>query len=524
MPSPLRDFIDDAGLDFALKHIFHFYDTDFFPRAHEFIALAHSWTEVKEFILRSDLHGLLTATPLVEPWPKARGGFRIVHRLEPLDSVVFTAFAQKVGEQVEAARASPEVACSYRISIGDHGFFSDGSGFHVYRERNEALAASYPYVLSADISDFYNRIYLHRLQNALQSACDTPPGISKSIEGFLSWLNSKSSQGVPVGPTASIVMAEAALIDVDQFLFERGFEHVRYVDDFQIFGPDRGSLEILLQEFCVYLHENQRLSLSPEKTRIRPSEEFLRQELNNQYQLQKLAILSEIEIVSPYGLEAVTPAPEINENAADILLDAINRITKFEHIDLGVVRAIVRRARANRIQEVAPALLEHLTFFRAAANDIFLYLDSISDPDFISNHITALESLHSSPAANFRAVRLWLEWYYARHHALLEIASIRAFVFSSKSLRPQADAAVTLKQQSWVKSRKNGLLHYASWDRRSILIAARLLSKDERDNWLKPLLKSEKLEPIERWIAKWVLDGCPAAEPPGDSYDDAIPF
>lgn len=520
MSQPLKTLISPDALDFAINHISDYYDTDFFPRAEEFVAIRFSWDEVKNYILESDLDRILSAPPLVEPWPKPRSGFRIVHRPEPLDSIVYAALAKTIASHVEGARASPEVACSYRISESNRSFFTEGSGFHVYRERCENLSKVFPFVLSADISDFYNKIYLHRLQNAIQSAIDNPNGISKRIEYFLTTLNTKASQGIPVGPAASIIMAEATLIDADQFIFGRGFEHVRYVDDFRIFGNSHQQLRGLLQDFCIYLHENQRLSLSSEKTYISKSEDFIRQELNNQYQLEKLEILGEIEVVNPYTMEVNIGLAPI-DNAGEILSDALARITKFDTLDLGVIRAIIRRAKAHGIKDIVPNLLNNIEFFAPAVNDIALYLDSISDKDFISAYASQLAELCDHPAANMRAVRLWLEWYFSRHVELLKITKIRAFVFSSKRLRPQACAAITLKNQAWIKDRKSQMLHYASWDRRSILLAAKVLSRDEREKWLAPLVKSESLSRMDKWMADWVIAGAP---PDYFDYDDDIPF
>lgn len=520
MTQPLKTLINADSLDFALRHITTYYDTDFFPRAEEFLAIGHLWDDVKQYILESDLDHILSAPPLVEPWPKTRSGFRIVHRPEPLDSIVYAALAKTIASSVETARASPEVACSYRISESDRSFFADGSGFNVYRERCENLSADFQFVLSADISDFYNKIYLHRLQNAIQTATDAPPGISRRIEYFLTDLNTRASQGIPVGPAASIIMAEATLIDVDQFIYARGFEHVRYVDDFRIFGNSLQELQSLLQDFCVYLHENQRLSLSSEKTRISKSEDFIKQELNNQYQLEKLEILAEIEVVNPYTMEVEDVDLVVIEDAGAILLDALTRITKFETLDLGVIRAIVRRARAHAIKDIAGCLMEHIAFFAPAVNDIALYLDSITDGDFVSSFAAQLQSLCDHPASNIRAVRLWLEWYFSRHEELLNFPRIRAFVFSSKRLRPQARAAITMNNQAWIKDRKNQLLHYAFWDRRSILLAAQILSKDEREKWLGQIIRGESLGPMDKWMAKWVLNGAPDEFP----IADGLPF
>lgn len=520
MTQPLKTLITSENLDFALRHISHYYDTDFFPRTEEFLAIAHSWDDVKQYILESDLDQILSAPPLVEPWPKTRNGFRIVHRPEPLDSIVYAALAKTIAPYVESARANPEVACSYRISASDTSFFSEGSGFHVYRTRCESLSSAFAYVLSADITDFYNKIYLHRLQNAIQLATDKPAGISKRIEYFLTVLNTKASQGIPVGPAASIIMAEATLIDADQFIYEHGFEHVRYVDDFRIFGNSHQELQTLLQEFCVYLHENQRLSLASEKTRISKSEDFINQELNNQYQLEKLEILGEIEVVNPYTMEVEDVDLVVINDAGKILLDALNRITKFDTLDLGVIRAIVRRARAHGIRDIAADLLEHIQFFSPAVNDIVLYLDSITDDDFVASHGDLLQGLCDHPASGLKSVRLWFEWYFSRHPQLLHIAKIRSFVFSSKRLRPQARASITLKHQAWVKDRKNQLLHYAYWDRRSILLAAQVLSKDEREKWLEPLIKGGSLTEMDKWMARWVMDGAPETV----NFEEDLPF
>lgn len=520
MTQPLKSLISADTLDFALRHITSYYDTDFFPRAEEFFAIGHLWNEVKAYILEADLDQILSAPPLVEPWPKTRGGFRVVHRPEPIDSLVYAALAKTVALPVEAVRASPEVACSYRLSESDRSFFADGSGFNVYRERCENLAKAYPFVLSADIADFYNKIYLHRLQNAIQVATDAPSGISKRIEYFLTSLNTKASQGIPVGPAASIVMAEATLIDADQFIYGRGFDHVRYVDDFRIFGNSHQELEALVQDFCLYLHENHRLSLSAEKTLISKSEDFVKQELNNQYQLEKLEILGEIEVVNPYTMEVEDIDLAPLDNAGEILLDALERIAKFDSLDLGVIRAIVRRARAHGITDIASVLMENISFFAPAVNDIALYLDSVTDQDFVDSHRASLEVLCEDPAANLRVVRLWLEWYFSRHLELLKIPKIRLFVSTSKRLRPQARAAIMTSNQAWAKDRKNQLLHYAYWDRRSIVLAAQVLSKDEREKWLGPLIKGGSLSMLEKWMARWVLDGSPEVDP----FEDEIPF
>lgn len=523
MSQPLKTFLTEESLDFALAHIMSFYDTDFFPRTEEFLAIAHNWKEVKQHLLSSSLDQLLSASPVVEPWAKVRGGYRIVHRLEPIDSLIYTAMAKRVLGDVEKSRLSPEVACSYRFTQEWDSFFGEGTGFEVYRERCYALAEKYQFVLCADIADFYNKIYLHRLQNALQLACDEPKDISKKIESFITALNTKASQGIPIGPAASIVMSEATLTDVDKFVMEKGHEHVRYVDDFRIFGDTFSGLQVLLQSLTTYLHENHRLSLNSEKTFIVTGENFVDKELNNQYAQEKLQILGEIEGADPYSHDPDEEADAVpTADLPEVLVAALEKLIDRDTLDLGLARTIIRRAKAHTVPNIAPILLENLFFLAPVVNDVVLYLDALSAASLLSEFEGLLTAAVSDPAMDIRTVRLWFEWYFARRIELLSVGSIKAFVWSSERLRPQAQAAILLKNESWIKERKNKILHYAYWDRRSIILAASVLAKDERDKWLTPLMKNDGVSMLDRWMMKWVLDGSSANVDPF-GFDD-LPF
>ena len=180
----MATYISGESLTFARKHIESYYDTDFFPKPFEFYALWYKWDAVKLHITSKPLDQIFDAPPVAAPWRKTRGGYRIVHQLEPLDSVIYTALAFIIAEQVEQARADEHVACSYRIEIDEGSLFGSGSGFDRYRERCEYLAEEYSFVLTTDISDFYNQLYLHRLRNAIESATDIT-GIATQIEKFL---------------------------------------------------------------------------------------------------------------------------------------------------------------------------------------------------------------------------------------------------------------------------------------------------------------------------------------------------
>jgi hypothetical protein len=512
----LCELITEDHLDFALAHVTSYYDTDFFPRADEFFAICHNWTEVKKHILESDFGGIFVAAPIKEPWPKIKGGYRVVHRLEPIDCLIYTAFAKAVSAKVEESRASPEVACAYRLTDSYDRFFGDGSGFEVFRERCEALSNTHEFVLCTDIADFYNKIYLHRLQNALELAASSQ--IASAIENFLTILNTKASQGIPVGPAASIVMSEVTLNDVDKFLYTKGVEYVRYVDDFRIFGGSKGYLEKILQDLVIYLHETQRLALNSSKTYILNSADYIEQELNNQYAQEKIKIFGDLDGVGIYSAHSSAEDDfgddqeadvEDAEEVGDILFESLSKMLAYESLDLGLIRAIVRRAKAHKSDSIFELLVERLDFILPAINDVILYFDSLSDDKFLDEKTEVFASIVTSGIMNSRVARLWFEWYFSRHQILLKNSTIRNFIFGGESLRSQAIAAISTKNEAWIKERKERLQHYVLWDRRSIILAASVLSKDERDKWLRPLMKGNSLSHLDEWMIKWVLDGSP---------------
>ena len=506
----LHEFIADESLDFSRRHLTSYYDSDFFPKPFEFDCIWYRWDELK-----SMNRGLLASNvpPFAIPWKKPRGGYRIVHQMDPLDVICYTSVAHGISGKIEKSRvpSRENVACSYRISPDGKGFFVSGSGFSDYRTRCEELSKVFKYVLVTDIADFYNRIYLHRLGNAISSAVTDNAG--KSIENFLLGINSKASQGIPVGPAASIVMSEAALIDVDQFISNLNVDHVRYVDDIRIFSNTIHHLDSILQNLTVYMHQSHRLGLVGEKTRILDSEKFVQEELNNQYQLEKLDILHEIEVINPYSFQ---PEAVVKSDCSDIgerLVDAIQRILKFEILDLGVARAIIRRARAHRIVDIAPILLENCDFFRPVINDVVLYLDAImADGDALPyvNMIVELEQqrLIENPSTNE-----WLSWLISKHKLLAKDRRLRGVLESNGRLIYCARAAVCTGNISWVREHKDSLFNHAGWNRRAVLYAAQLMSSDEKNAWLKPLKNHATISLLDKWMIEWVLADTPVMPP-----------
>ena len=123
--------LTEDSLEFARKHIEKFYDSDFFPKTFEFEAIWHCWDEVKSELSSKNIDKLSISNPRTLTSKKPKEGFRIVHQLEPITSIIYTALVYSVAEKIEQARVdiNKKVACSYRIKISDGSFFSNNNGF-----------------------------------------------------------------------------------------------------------------------------------------------------------------------------------------------------------------------------------------------------------------------------------------------------------------------------------------------------------------------------------------------------------
>ncbi|MNY97853.1 reverse transcriptase [compost metagenome] len=149
----------------------------------------------------------------------------------------------QVAEIIERNRIkkSKNIIFSYRFLPNEKGDLYDSAynytAFKTY-VKQQAKNENVKVVVTTDIANFYDRINLHRVESVLLSL----RGIEKKQvhlinEILLFWAN-RDSYGLPVGSNASRILAEAALIEVDNYLISKKINFCRFVDDYRIFAPD----------------------------------------------------------------------------------------------------------------------------------------------------------------------------------------------------------------------------------------------------------------------------------------------
>lgn len=129
------------------------------------------------------------------------------------------------------------------------------------------------YVLYCDIADFYNQIYHHTYENQLIAS-----GFCKKEQLWIKRLITSTTEGVsrglPVGPHAIHLIAEASLIPIDNSLVQQGIDFIRYVDDILVFCNNLEEAKSALSKIANTLDKHQRIILQKHKTKIYIPEEF----------------------------------------------------------------------------------------------------------------------------------------------------------------------------------------------------------------------------------------------------------
>lgn len=274
--------LTEKELDNAFSAInYHGYSA-MIPEPVEWAVVKSNWVEVRTFIKSLDLDTYEPKKLMKIFAPKNRSNIRVVHLLHPQDLIIFTALVLIIKNDIEKNRISRKSkrVFSYRIDpkIDDRLYDSRGA-YQNYLEQLDTKSNRdvIKFVAIADIADFYPRIYQHRLENAIQTIASDQRGNEVArvlVKKLISNLMDRNSYGIPVGPYASRVLAESLLIDVDAFLSSKGFDFVRWVDDFSFFCKSEYEAQSTLFTLGEWLYDKHGLTLQSAKTKILVKQDF----------------------------------------------------------------------------------------------------------------------------------------------------------------------------------------------------------------------------------------------------------
>ena len=208
-------------------------------------------------------------------------GYRGVTQIDPIWNAYLLALVIEVGPKIEAARipVDDNQIFSYRFSPDpdSYSLFDTQVGWRQFQEHALKMSREHRFTLVTDVSDFYPRVYHHRLENALNHATNKNEGICKRIKAILNKLSiGDVSYGLPVGGSAARLLAEIVLNRTDQLLKTKEIQFCRFVDDYYLFADSEDDARKQLVYLSDILLRHEGLSLNRGKTRFMTQEEFSR--------------------------------------------------------------------------------------------------------------------------------------------------------------------------------------------------------------------------------------------------------
>lgn len=504
--------LNASSIGRAIDHLVKFGDTDVFPHLVELVFLNERKNEVVAELAALDLETFNPLQAIETIAPKSRFGFRIVHQLLLLETLLFTAALVEIGTDLENIKRpiNEDGPFAYRFSAdGDGSLFQKS---HTYRDWLEWQATkldkeTYATVVCTDIADFYQRIYLHRIENTLDTATANK-GVKRFIEKLIKQVRSKQSYGIPVGGTASRLIAESILADSDNALADEKIETTRFVDDFRFFLKEGQAPYSVLAFLADQLAASEGFSLNAQKTKIYTVDEFktyLSDQLGDAFgDAEKKAI------------EALSHAVYFDEEISEDDLTKLRSVNLLEMLetelaeevwDFGRIKAIFRALRLAPDPESVDFIIEKFNMFLPFMKELVLYMDELDrahDVDFKGLREKILTEITSGAAASVPTIRVWL----------LELFVREVFSFETKELNDLRISESLDNRQTYLIRGLNDDVNFfrrqkARFDERNLfekfpfMLGATCLPKDEFDSWI-GAVRANMTRPLERLFCDWV--------------------
>ena len=151
--------------------------------------------------------------------------------------------------------------------------FKTEYSFSAFKEKALIESLGRNYLLTTDISRFYSSIYTHSIPWALHTkeiakSDRTNALVGNRIDTAVRNCQDQQTNGIPIGPITSLIIAELLLCSIDKKL-EKVTELYgkRYIDDYMLFFKDNIESEIVLKEIQIELM-NYQLEINNGKTKI----------------------------------------------------------------------------------------------------------------------------------------------------------------------------------------------------------------------------------------------------------------
>lgn len=519
--------------ELAVNNIARYGDTDIFPfpienslfydKSNEICDLLKKIeTSFEDYIRNYPVEKCSTCIPV------GTTGFRWATQIDPIWNAYLLHLVITISEQIEKKRidVARKSVFSYRFSPNSASgkLFSDQVNWRSFIETSIEVAESkdYSYVVRSDISDFYTRIYHHRLENALKRTGAENSTINK-IRRILQDIAGNNSYGLPVGGNAARILAETLLTSVDDFMVSKRMRFCRFVDDFVIYCASKEEAFGFLNLIADFLLRNEGLSLQKNKTQVCTCSEYSNQAKNlllgidEGEQTKKRAEFLNLHIFyDPYSPTAEDDYAELKKNLDRFDINGLlkeeirksrihkalgrqllNALSMLEGEKLGIAFQAIS-SNFEVFYPIFPAVL------RLACKALEFAPDAYQD-DFVQS-ICKLVDNHSYLVQNENTLSYLVR---ALSKSKLEIAEQtidRIYNESKISDMVRANciyAMANLKREYWLSDLRSRFTKMSRQERRAFIAASYFLG-DEGAHWRKHT--KEQLINFELLVRDWAAD------------------
>lgn len=505
--------LDRKSVEWAINSLERHGDTDLFPKPIELEVLASRFRDSVDRISRFDISNHQPSAPRRFIVPKDNFSYRAATQLDPLDSIILTALVHEHGEKIENRRcpAKKMSVFSYRFSPSPSGdLYSSGNAWETFWNQCIRCSKNFNAVLLVDISDFYNQISHHTIENQLIES-GLPNQATKWILRLIATDSAKVSRGIPIGPHAAHILAEASLIPVDNSLSARGLEYCRFVDDIVIFADDDLTARTNHYQIAKILDKQQRLQLQKGKTKVFSSDDFIKYaehmiadrpisflEANLMNIVDKYSngdpyrtiLISEIsdedlKVFQPKILEKIIEDYLVEANPNFVRLRwFLRRLAQVGH------SALVEFC-INNFDRMIPAISELCQYFISVGN-------SGAQLDWIQVGEKLINLLKNEVIMSNEYFQMSILSLFNKETQLNNIPELlKRYHNSSPFLRREIIlAAAKSNQADWIRELKEDVKGMDPWTKRAFFCATRQLPIEERKFFLKFASSNDIMESI----------------------------
>lgn len=519
----------------AVDNIVHHGDTDVFPFPIENHILKDMRDAVVDLLMKIDgkFEDYLNSDP-PEPRnllaPVAYTSFRWATQIDPIWNAYLLGLVISVADCIEKNRLplSKEAIFSYRYERRTDdttaSLFSSAHDWRAFQQRSATLASSFKYILICDISDFYSRIYHHRLENALRQAVSAhgqkgvesvPFKIDKLLQKFT---QVGRSFGLPVGGPAARLLAELSLCATDRLLSLQRITFCRYVDDYHIFANSEeeafGSLIFLSQK----LLDNEGLSLQKSKTKIMRSTEYLSSKgasdegapESEQRTRQFLSLRIKYD---PYGDDPVGNYETLKAEVLQFnIVEMLSRELGKSRIHSALLKQLLKSVRFlddAAVNRSVAVVMNNLNVLAPVFPQVAILLAAVVDrlqQDVLQAVFDGIRTLirEESPIMKIELNLMFAAKVLAKSPGIDTEETLAVVYSKAQSILLKKEVILVMAKlgaHAWLSDLRNNFDNLSGWERRAFIAASHILD-DEGKHWRRNRKKgfSSFEEIVERWI------------------------